>query len=1108
MVDGAQAIAHGAAFAGATEPRSRGAAEKNVAANRLSRHHDDWHPCTGRPAFIMRDFAPAAGATRSGDAMFLRSLLACALLCAAAATAHADIDPGAFSALHWRSIGPYRGGRVLTVAGVPGDARHYYFGAVNGGVWETRDAGRTWQPLFDAQPVGSIGAIALAPSDPNVLYVGSGEADMRSDIAQGDGMYKSTDGGRTWAHIGLGDSQQIGRILVDPHDANLVYVAALGHPYGPNDERGVYRSRDGGKSWQRVLGKDADTGAIDLAFQPGDARVIYASLWQTRRPPWNVYPPSNGPGGGVYKSTDGGDTWQQVRGHGFPDAVGHVGLALSAAAPQRVYALVDGDAGGLYRSDDAGANWTRTSKDERIWQRGWYFGQITVDPADPDRIYAMNTIVLRSDDGGRTFIPLKGDPTGDDFHALWIDPENPQRQILGSDQGTQVTMNGGTTWSSWFNQPTAQIYRVSTDNRFPYWVYGAQQDSGAVALPSRGSSYDGINMTQFHEIAPGGESDNIAPDPADHEVIYGGRVDKLDLRTQQVRHIDPTLAAEPELYRATWTLPLVFSRRDPHVLYFGNQRVFRTRDGGEHWDAISPDLTRENPAVPATLDAATAADNLGTGPRRGVVYAIAPSRVADHDLWVGTDDGLIWRSRDDGAHWDNVTPKALTAWSKVGILDASPFDADSAYAAVDRHRLDDFKPYIYRTHDAGRSWQLIVSGIGERAAVNVVRADPRRQGLLYAGTERGMYVSFDDGGHWQPLQQGLPPTSVRDIDVHGDDVVIATHGRGFYILDDVSPLRQANAEIAAKPAWLYAPAPAVRVRHAEFTGTPMPLDEPRAPNRPDGAYLDYVLGAGVHEPVTIDILDASGAVVRHYSSADVPPAPDLSRIGSAPEWLPPPVLLAATPGMHRFVWPLRYAAAAPLRGDNPAADGVWAPPGNYTVALTVADQRLTQPLEVIADPRVNLPDAAYAQQFALAREIEQQRATLATATHAAGKVLEALAQRREQAPKLAGAIDRVAAGLHDLAGTRAAPNVHNAWSFPPSRVQSLRYVAEALDKLAAAVDGADAAPSPDARAGLANLQPVEAAALAAWSHWQADDLAAINRQLVAAGAETIQIKTD
>ncbi|MDE2257266.1 MAG: hypothetical protein KGK05_05840, partial [Xanthomonadaceae bacterium] len=791
-----------------------------------------------------------------------RFVIALLQLTVTAASAASAAD---FGSLHWRLVGPFRGGRVLAVAGDPSDAQHFYFGAVNGGVWESHDAGRTWNPIFDSQPVGSIGALALAPSDPKTIYVGTGEADMRSDIAQGDGMYKSVDGGKTWMHIGLTDTRQIERILVDPSDARHVYVAALGHPYGPNQARGVFESRDGGANWSKILGPNPDTGAIDLAYEPGNPSTIYAALWQTRRPPWNVYPPSNGPGSGLYKSTDGGKHWTHIQGHGFASGtLGRIGLATSAAAPQRVYATVDGDEGGLYRSDDAGANWTKMTGDDRIWQRGWYFGEIAADPKNPDRIYAMNTIVLRSDDGGKTFIALKGDQTGDDFHALWIDPNNPQRQILGVDQGTLVTLNGGATWSSWYNQPTAQIYHISTDNRFPYWIYGAQQDSGAIGLPSRGGSGDGITMREFDEVAVGGESDNIAPDPDDPQTVFGGRVDTLDLRTQQVRNIDPTLAL-PGLSRGTWTLPLVFSPRQPHALFFANQRVFRTDDHGEHWQPISPDLTREDPGAPKNLDPVTAADNLGQGPRRGVIYTIAPSPVADGFIWAGTDDGLIWRTRDGGVHWDNVTPKALTPWSKVSEIDASSFDVDTAYAAIDRHRLDDQKPYIYRTHDGGKSWQLIVAGLPANQSVNVVRADPSRKGLLYSGTERGVYVSFDDGNHWQPLQQNLPVTSVRDIAIHDKDLVLATHGRGIYVMDDISVLRQADAKEESAKFWLFAPAPAYRVRLPEFTGTPMPKDEPMAPNPPLGAYLDYTLNTPPKSPISMDIFDANGGLVRHYS---------------------------------------------------------------------------------------------------------------------------------------------------------------------------------------------------------------------------------------------------
>jgi len=989
-----------------------------------------------------------------------RRLLLLLLVVSSAVARAAAVDPSLFQELHWRLIGPFRGGRVLAVSGVPGEPDHFYFGSVNGGVWETRDTGRTWQPIFDDQPIGSIGALAIAPSNPKVIYVGSGESDMRSDIAQGNGMYRSGDGGKTWSRIGLADSQQIARIRVHPSDPNLLYVAALGHPYGPNAERGVFRSRDGGKTWQRILSRDgdSDTGAVDVAFEPGNPKVLYAALWQTRRTPWSVYPPSNGPGSGLFKSTDGGDTWTEIRGNGFPEKPGRIGLAVAPSNPRRVYAIVDAPAGGMYRSDDGGANWTHTSADARIWSRGWYFGEIAVEPDNADVVFSCNVNLYRSDDGGTTFAPVKGAPGGDDYHALWIDPVHPARRILGVDQGAVVSVNAGKTWSSWYNQPTAQLYHVSTDNSFPYRVYGAQQDSGAASLPSRTNTIDGISLMNFRETTAGGESDNIAPDPKDPEVIYGGRVEKLDLRTQQTRAIDPTLAHLAGNERRTWTLPLVFSIRDPRVLYFANQRLYRTADGGEHWTIISPDLTREDPGTPPNLDPVTAALHQQTGPRRGVIYSIAPSRTADRDLWVGTDDGLILRTRDEGENWKNVTPAGLEAWSKVGIIDASHFDSETAYAAVDRHRLDDFRPFIYRTHDGGKSWKLIVNGIPADHAVNVVREDAVRKGLLYAGTERGLFVSFDDGEQWQPLQKNLPVTSVRDIDVHENDLVIATHGRSFWIMDDVTPLRQT---IRQRPN-LFAPATAVRERQASFTGTPMPKDEPLAPNPPFGAYIDYVLDAMPATPITLEILDAQNALVRRYSSADEPPAPDPAKLRTAPEWFVMPSMLQTTPGMHRFVWPIRYEGRTGIW-----SNGVWAPPGDYRVVLTVDGRRLEQPLHVVPDPRVKLPPAAYAEQFALAREIDAVRATLAGAVTESDTLLEKTTDESRRTRI------REIAGIEVPFGSTNAPNV-------PPPTTTLRFITSALESLLEAVDGADAAPSPDARASFARLRADAQRALAEW----------------------------
>jgi photosystem II stability/assembly factor-like uncharacterized protein len=1027
---------------------------------------------------------------------FLRRLatlvaLVVALLVATAGAVSAAPLP--LGDLAWRLLGPFRGGRVLAVSGVPGSPDQFYFGSVNGGVWESVDAGRTWRPIFDGQPIGSIGALAVADKDSHILYIGTGEADMRSDISQGDGVYRSGDGGKSWTKAGLGDSQQIGRILIHPNDPDRVYVAALGHPYGPNPERGVFRSTDGGKSWKKVLGKDDDTGAIDLAFEPGHPEVLYAALWQTRRTPWEVYPPSNGPGSGLYKSTDGGDTWTPLTG-GLPGKPGRIGIAVAPSEPRRVYAIVDApEDGGLYRSDDAGASFRKVSGDSRIWGRGWYFGGITVEPRDADVLYSANTALYRSADGGRTFVPVKGAPGGDDYHVLWIDPKEPRHRILGVDQGAVVSVDGGETWSSWFNQPTGQFYHVVTDNRFPYWVYGSQQDSGAAGVPSKTNSFDGINLTAFRETTAGGESDNVAPDPQDPDILYGGRVDRLDLRTGQTRSIDPTLA-EPGSYRDAWTLPLVFAPRDPKALYFANQRLYRTTDGGGHWTALSPDLTREDPGKPANLDPATLSGP--TAPRRGVIYAIAPSRTADRDLWLGTDDGKIWRSKDDGAHWADITPEGLGAWSKVGILESSPFDPETAYAAVDRHRLDDFKPYLYRTHDGGAHWQLAVAGIPDGSFLNAVREDPVRKGLLYAGTEKGVYVSFDDGDRWQSLQGNLPVTSIRDLTIHGDDLIVATHGRAFWVLDDLSPLRQWNGEVEAAPVWLFAPAPAIRFRPAGFTGTPMPKDEAAAPNPPAGAFLDYRLGRPA-KSVTLEIRDERGDLVRSYASGDLAapaapaPAPDLGTLRIAPEWDPPPPALSTAPGLHRFPWPLRYAALGPggrRRGGN-GEDGAWAPPGRYTVVLEVDGERQTRPLTVLPDPRAHLGPEGYAAQFALTRKIEETRMPVTAAIDAIDAAKKELALRRKAAPPaLQKDLDAFVERLHTLTGGDS--------DFPPpTDWTSLRALSLALGNLESAVDATDEAPTADAQAGFAKIQPAIAQGLARWK----ETLGAINLRFKKAG---------
>jgi photosystem II stability/assembly factor-like uncharacterized protein len=975
--------------------------------------------------------------------------LALPLLGATSLAEAATVDPSLFQDLHWRSVGPFRGGRVLAVAGDPSDSRRFYFGSVNGGVWETNDAGRTWAPIFDSAPVGSIGAIAVARSNPNVIYVGTGEADMRSDIAQGIGMFRSADRGKTWQHIGLEDTQQIGRIIVDPRNPDVLLVAALGHPYGPNAQRGVFRSADGGKHWAKTLYKDENTGAIDLKFEPGNPQVVYAAMWQTRRPPWATYPPSSGPGSALYKSSDGGRTWHQLSGHGFPASVGRMGIAISPAKPHRVYVLADGADAGLYRSEDSGSTWRKVTDDKRITNRGWYFGEIDANPKNADQVWVNSTIILRSDDGGAHFIPLKGDPTGDDFHAMWIDSNNPDRRILGVDQGAQVTLNGGKTWSSWYNQPTGQFYHVTTDNRYPYRIYGAQQDSGAAAVPSRNDSlFDGINMTNFHEVTAGGESDEIAPDPLDPDIVYGGRVDRLDLKSGQTRSVDPTLAF-PDNYRRTWTLPLTWSKRE-HALLFGNQRIWKTVNGGQTWAPISPDLTRETLTVPPNLDPLTADATAVKGPRRGVVYDIGTSPLQDGLIWAGTDDGLIWRTENEGANWQNVTPPQLTPWSKVGTIEPSHFDPNTAYAAIDRHRLEDQSPHILRTRDGGRTWQEIDAGLpnsGGPNSVNVIREDPVARGLLYAGTERGLFVSFDDGDHWQPLQNGLPATSVRDITVHANDLVIATHGRGFYVMDDIVPLRSL-AVAPTNATRLFPLATAVRVNEPAFTGTPLPKDEPMAANPPLGAYFDYNLAAAPKTPVVIRVFDASGALVNSFSSTDPVKPIDLAKLTYAPEWVVSPKPPAATAGQHRFVWNLHYA---PPQGMKDDISGAWAPPGSYTVELDVDGKQLRQPFAVTADPRISVSQADFDAQFQLARQIEQARVRAHT-------ILKEANALRDKLKGNAAAMQQI----DDIAGT-APPTLGD------SDIDTLLGISDRLDALAGAVESADGAPSPDQLRGLAIL---------------------------------------
>ncbi|MEP6706237.1 MAG: hypothetical protein ABJC05_01890, partial [Pyrinomonadaceae bacterium] len=882
--------------------------------------------------------------------------VSCGLLPAAmmtVANAQQQYEPNLYSGLKWRTIGPFRGGRVNAVSGVPGQPDTFYFGSVGGGVWKSTNSGRTWAPVFDSQPVASIGAIGVAPSNPNIVYVGTGEADMRDSISFGNGMYKTSDAGKTWTHIGLDETRQIGRVLVDPKNPNIVFVAALGHAYGPSPDRGVYRSRDGGATWQKVLFKNNDVGAIDLAFDPNNSQTVYATLWATRRPPWFIYAPANGPGGGIFKSTDGGTTWQP-HSSGLPtEKLGRIGIAVASTNRNRLYAIVDAKEGGFYRSDDAGATWTKISSDNRIWGRGWYFSKVTADPKNADTVYVMNTSVYKSLDAGKTWTAIKGAPGGDDYHQLWIYPDDPGRMIVASDQGAIVTQDGAATWSSWYNQPTAQLYHVAADNRFPYWVTGPQQDSGAIGTPTR-SRHSEISMHDWSGVCAGGESGYTAPDPLHPEILYGDAVTRCNVVTGASQNVTPE-RGDPATFRHAWTQPLVFSQADPRALYFGNQFVYKTTNGGESWTQISQDLTREDPGVPSNLNETAAAD-APEGKRRGVVYTIAPSPLRASMIWSGTDDGYIQLTRDDGKLWQNVTPPALTSWSKVVMMDASHFDVNEAYAAVERHQLEDYEPYIYRTRDGGTTWQKITNGLPGGVYVQTVKEDPQRRGLLFAGTEMGIFVSFDDGDHWQSLQLNLPPTSVRDLVIHEDDLIVATHGRGFWVLDDMTALRQINDEVAKSDAFLFRPADAINMPPGTDNGTPQPRDEPLAENPPYGALIDYYLGSASSGPVILDILDPAGEIIRHYSSEDRTPAVNPDTLNIPISWRPTPAPLSAGVGMHRWVWDLRPTPPAPRPGGAGGGGGFGSRgstvlPGIYTIRLVVSGRTYAQPITVKMDPR-------------------------------------------------------------------------------------------------------------------------------------------------------------
>jgi photosystem II stability/assembly factor-like uncharacterized protein len=983
-----------------------------------------------------------------------RITTAVATLLLALPAAAQTVSPQLFRDLDWRLIGPFRGGRAVAVAGVPGDPATFYFGSVGGGVWKTTDAGIVWKPIFDNEPVASIGALAVSPSNPNVIYVGTGESDIRSDLASGSGVYKSTDAGKTWKHIGLEDTRQISKIVVDSTNPDIVYVGALGHAYGPNPQRGVFKSTNGGDTWTSVLDKGPDLGVSDLAIAAAKPTVLFAALWNAHRPPWSTYAPLTGPGSGLSRSLDAGKTWQPCEGHGLPEGPwGRAGVAVSSDG-SRVYALIEAKKSGLYVSSDGGATWALTNTDERLTSRAWYFNHITVDPSNADTFYVPNIALMGSNDGGKTVFVVRGAPGGDDYHELWVDPKSSSRMILGTDQGTTISLNRGKTWSSWYNQPTAQMYHVTTDDQFPYTVYGAQQDSGGAAVPSR---TDHLQITPRDWFpASGSESGYFAVDPKDSNILYVsgsyGTVSRWDKKLSLTQDVTPwpvpVFGSEisARKYRDPWTPPLAFSTVDKTSLYLGNQYVLKTTDGGLHWTRISPDLTGTTSAQSSTKEAVATAGNPSIynsiadsgkqdGPTienaiargYGTLATVAPSYVDKDVLWTGSDTGVLSLTRDGGQSWTNVTPEPMRvpdkSWSRVSLIEPSHFDAAVAYAAVERHRMDDQSPYLYRTRDFGKTWKPITTGLAAPAFVNAVREDPTQKGLLYAGTEFGAYISFDDGDHWQPLQLNLPVTSVRDLAVHADDLIVATHGRSFWILDDITPLRQAAAHAESRAPFLYQPERTIRVDNDAFPGTPLPPEEPTAENPPNGAILDYYLSTKSRE-VDLRIYTADHKLVRHFSSEGEPEERNTD-LPIAARWFPEPQRLETAPGMHRFVWNLAWGTSGvaedtdPDDGEGSIPHGPRIAPGKYTVELSVDGQKAPpQTLVVVMDPRSPATPAVLQQQFDISYKVFEDSlqsrralAEIASVQQQLDKILADATQQQTEVHRKAAAVSEA---IHSL----------------------------------------------------------------------------------------------
>jgi photosystem II stability/assembly factor-like uncharacterized protein len=1052
----------------------------------------------------------------------LLAMLACVCGVALPHVARAqEISPSAYQDMRWRLIGPFRGGRTRAATGVPSQPNVFYIGQVNGGVWKSDDYGRTWTPIFDSQSTQSIGAIAVAPSDPNIIYVASGEGLQRPDLSVGDGIYKSTDAGKTWMHLGLRDGEQIPALAIDPRDPNRVFAAVLGHPYGPNEERGIFRTTDGGVTWEKILYRNENTGGSDIEMDPKNPDVLYAALWEARQGPWEYGNGYSGTDGGLFKSTDGGATWRQLT-NGLPKDLVQIYVAIAPSEPNRLYATVgttnlgayESGAGlGVYRSDDAGEHWTQITTDPRPAMRigGGDLPIPRVDPKNADVVYSASIVTHRSTDGGKTWTPLRGAPGGDDYQNLWINPENPDVILLVSDQGAIVSVNRGQTWSSWYNQPTAQIYHVSVTNEFPYRVCGGQQESGSVCIASRGNDGE-ITFRDWHPVGAI-EYGYVAPDPLDPGIIFGAGTDEVSkyyVSTGQVQNVTPIPIRGQ--FRVDRTQPLMFSPVDPHILYYTANFVFKTTDAGENWQIISPDLARPHPGIPASLGNMAAKDPKADT-QRGVVYALAPSFKNADTLWAGTDDGMIWLTRDAGKNWKDITPPELAAWSKVTQLAASRFDEETAYASVSRFRIDDLHPFIYRTHDAGKTWKLIVAGLPDNSPVDTIREDPLRKGLLFAGTETSVWISFDDGDHWQSLQLNLPHTSMRDLLIHDNDLIVATHGRSFWILDDISPLRQIDAAVLKADAHLFNPALAYRVRRDTNTDTPLPPDEPAGQNPPDKVVLDYYFATPARGEVAVEILDSKNLIVRRFSTTDKPEVTeeDLEKQLIPLYWLRPERKLQTGAGMHRWLWDLRYPPPdsahhgypiAAVPGDTPRVPlGPSVLPGDYTVRLSANGATYTAPLTVKMDPRVKATMIDLAQQLQTQSELADLLSRSSAALLQARSLSKELDDRSERA---AGALKNAIADLQKkLIAAIGDPAAQSANGMKNPTLTSVNgQVGTLYDQL----DRADAAPTPAQSKATANLSAAFGSAIGGWDDIVESDLPALNKELLGANLQQIRIE--